>query len=348
VADGGRAAFLRACDLSARGRHREALPIADRFVASNPDDYGGWFIKARCHDVLGQYEEARIAYATCAALRPISAEPVFARGNLAFRHGKDVDQALADLDRAVRLDPGHFEARLTRALVLRGIRRHTEALAELDRLAEFPNAPTRVYFIRAQVREATGDKSGAAADLAEGMKRPPGDPASFVTRGLSRAKSAPEAALADFRAAESLDPLYPDSMVNQAWLLGEKLNRPADALAAVERLLALYPDHPTGRGGRAVLLARLGRLDDAVAAARQNLAAATHPSARYHAGCVLALVARKDPKHRDEAIRLVATALLRGFGHEYLLTDDDLSALRGDERFRKLMDGVRVMTELGK
>jgi tetratricopeptide (TPR) repeat protein len=137
-------------------------------------------------------------------------------------------------------------------------------------------------------------------------------------------------------------------MRNQAWLLGEKMNRPADALAAIDRLLALYPDHPIGRGARAVLLARLGRLDEAVAAARQNLAAATHASEYYHAGCVLAIVSRKDPRHRDEAVRLVATALLRGWGHEYLLTDDDLDALYMDERFKKLLDGVKVMKELGK
>ena len=70
VSDGGRGDLLRAHDLAARGRFREALPLAARFVAKNPDDFGGWFLKARCHDVLGQYEDARPPYSTCAALRP--------------------------------------------------------------------------------------------------------------------------------------------------------------------------------------------------------------------------------------------------------------------------------------
>jgi tetratricopeptide (TPR) repeat protein len=321
-------------------------------VDGNSTDFGGWFVKARCHDTLGQYEQARAAYSTCAALRPNSAEAVAARGNLAFRNGKELDQALIDLNRAIQLDPHLAEYRLNRAILLRGIKKYAEALKDLDLLAQDPNAPSRVYFIRAQVREASGDKAGAADDRAVFMKHEPRDPVSFVTRGLARAKDDPEAALADFRAAERLDPFHPDALLNQAWLLGEKMNRPADALAACDRFLALYPDHPNGRGGRAVLLARLGRLDDAVAAARQNLSAAlpsvAHPSTYYRAGCVLAIVSRKDPKHRDEAVRLVATALLRGWGHEYLLTDDDLDALHTDERFKKLMDGVRVMKELGK
>jgi hypothetical protein len=67
----------------------------------------------------------------------------------------------------------------------------------------------------------------------------------------------------------------------------------------------------------------------------------------YHAACVLAIAAKAEPKYRDEAVRLVATALLRGYGHEYVLGDGDLDSLRSDERFRKLSDGVKVMTDLG-
>jgi len=85
--DGGRGSFLHGCDLAARGRHADALPLADAVVAKNPDDFGGWFLKARCHDTLGQYQDARAAYATCAALRPLSACTYTARGELAFRHG---------------------------------------------------------------------------------------------------------------------------------------------------------------------------------------------------------------------------------------------------------------------
>jgi hypothetical protein len=71
------------------------------------------------------------------------------------------------------------------------------------------------------------------------------------------------------------------------------------------------------------------------------------PSAYYHAACVLALASKAEPKYRDEAVRLVAAALLRGFGHDYVLGDHDLDPLRADERFRKLADGVKVMKDLG-
>ncbi len=179
------------------------------------------------------------------------------------------------------------------------------------------------------------------------MKREPRDPASFVTRGLARATREPQQALADFQAAERLDPLYADALVNQAWLLGEKLNRPNEAIAATDRLLKHYPDHMNGRTGRAVLLARVGRTDEAIAEARRCISSAPHPSAYYQAGCVFAVVSAKDPRFREEGLRLLATALLRGYGYQYLLTDSDLQSLRGDERFQKLVEGVKVMKELG-
>jgi eukaryotic-like serine/threonine-protein kinase len=347
LSDDGRGNLLRAYDLAARGRYREALPLADRFVAKNPDDFGAWFLKARCHDELGEFDDARAAYSTCAALRPRSARPLAARGNLLFRHVNDRVQALADLDRALQLDPNLGDARLTRALVLRRMAKNPEALADLDRLAAEPNAPTRIFFVRAQVKVAMGDKDGAAADRAEGMKREPADPASFVTRGLARVTQDMDAALADFRAAEKLDPRYADAMVNQAWLLGEKMNRPAEALEVVDRLLALYPDHQTGRGGRAVYLARLGRNEQAIASIRRYLADAPHPATYYRAACVFAMVSKSDPKYREEAVRLTAIALLRGWGHDFLLTDEDLNAIRDHEQFRKLADGVKVMKDLG-
>ena len=79
VGGGGRGDFLRACDLAFRGRYREALPLANAFAAAHPDDYGGWFLKARCLDVLGRYDDALAAYATAGALRPKSAAPLAAR-----------------------------------------------------------------------------------------------------------------------------------------------------------------------------------------------------------------------------------------------------------------------------
>jgi len=241
------------------------------------------------------------------------------------------------------MEPNNFDARLKRALVLRRLGKAKEALADLDLLVADERTPTRVYFVRASVRTDLGEKAGAAADRTEGLKRVPLDPASFVTRGLALASKEPERALTDFQAAETLDPNYPEALLNQAWILAEKLDRTSDALKAVDRLLALYPDHQNGRGGRAVYLARLGRGDEAVAKARKLLDATPQASAYYQAACVFALVAKTSPKLKAEGVRLLASSLRHGFGFDYLLADPDLESLQDEKDFRVLAEAVRVM-----
>ncbi|HVK10825.1 MAG TPA: protein kinase [Gemmataceae bacterium] len=346
-ADGSRGSFLRACDLASRGEFIAALPLTAAVVASHPEDFGGWYLKARCHSALGQYEDARAAFSTAAALRPRSARTYAARAELAIRHRRDVDQALADLDRALELDRDLADARLDRALVRRWTGDDAGAIKDLDYLLATADAPTLAYFRRAEARAAAGDAAGAAADRAEGMRLKPRDPASYVERGLAKAhENDPDGALRDFQAAEQLDPNYPEAMTNQAWVYGEKLNRQADALAAVDRVLAKYPDHQNARGGRAVYLARLGRPKEAVAEAKLLLSKAPQPAAYYQAACTYALVSGTDPAYKAEGIRLVAAAMLRGFGHDLIFTDTDLDPLRTDAKFRTVAEGIRVMTEL--
>ena len=55
---------------------------------------GGWFLKARCHAGLGQYDEARAAYSTCSAIRPDSPHPLAARGELEHKYLRDPEQAM--------------------------------------------------------------------------------------------------------------------------------------------------------------------------------------------------------------------------------------------------------------
>jgi len=100
------------------------------------------------------------------------------------------------------------------------------------------------------------------------------------------------------------------------------------------------------RAGRAVLLARLGRGEEAIAEARKCLDATTQPSTLYQIGCVFAIVSEKEPKYRPEAVQLVAKALIRGFGYEHVLDDRDLDPLRKEPLFVRLVDGVRVMRVL--
>ncbi len=271
VGDGGRGDFLWALDAAACGRPRSALPVVTGFLALHTDDFGGWYLKARCHDALGQFEDAHAAYSTCAALKPALACTYVARGELAFRNGSQLDQALADFNRAIQLDPRNADAHFYRATTLEAVKRLDEANKELNSLESLTPEALRVPYVRARVREALGDTAGAATDRERVRNAVPRTSNDFITRGNFRLAEDPQSALADFQDASRLDPFSNEALLNQAHVLGERLGRVAEAVAVTDRLLAMNPDHPMARGGRAVYLARLCQTAVAVADLVMNI-----------------------------------------------------------------------------
>src|SRR5262249_27733378 len=142
-----------------RGRPREALRLLERGMADKEDSYWLWFAKARCQERLGDDAGAAASYATCLALVPGAAPALFGPGLAGLRWG-DHAGALADLDRVVARWPDMAEARINRALARLGLGREREALADLGAALEWPAPYTRVYFLRAQLRERLGDRAG--------------------------------------------------------------------------------------------------------------------------------------------------------------------------------------------
>ena len=340
---GPHAAVLLASDLAARGRYREALGYASSAARQAPDDFGAWYLTARCRDALGEPGEALAAYSTCIALRPASARAYLARGTLALAKMKDPALAKADFDQVLRLNPDSSEGLLNRALALRSLKRYPDALRDLDKLLDRPDAPARTWFVRAGVRDASGDKAGAAADRTVGLKTEPTDARSANARGIARLSTDPAAALADFRKAEELAPGSVEGLTNQAYVLGERLDKPAEVLEVLERALKLSPDDANLRGGRAVLLARLGRADEAKAEVKKGLEMRSRPDDLIRAASAYAVLGPKDPQAAPEAVRLLAQALLQGEGFGIVETDADLARVKDDAAFRRVAEAVRTL-----
>jgi tetratricopeptide (TPR) repeat protein len=261
---------------------------------------------------------------------------------------RDYAQARADFDQVVRLEPAFADGYAHRALAAQALRQYDAAIADLTRALERTDAPTRYYFLRARARARAGDADGARRDREEGLRRRPTDEAGWVEYGLARLADDPAAALDDFRQAERLNPRSFPALQNQAYVLAEKLGRTEEAITRLDRALELYPQSVPARAGRAVLLARLGRTEAALADAGQCLAADNSPVVAFQVAGVYALAAKDDPGHAREAVRLLARAVGQGFGGAQLDTDPDLAPLRSREEFRRLRESVAAVQQLQK
>jgi tetratricopeptide (TPR) repeat protein len=318
-------------------------PVATlrRATRRDPQDYWAWYSLGVCYERQCRYSQAEACYSVCVALWPKS-PGAYVRRSATYLFQKHCDEAAQDCDEAIRLDPDGPVAYWHRALARRGQKRLADAVADATCALERGATAPRVWFLRAQLREEQGDAAGARADRDEGLRRPANDPDSWVQRGLIHLGADPRAALADFEQALALDPRNRDALHNKAHVLSERLGRTDEAVRALDEAVALYPDFVESRAGRGVLLARLGRREAAHRDAEEALARDAGPFITYQMAGVYALTSVQQPDDRREALRLLASALHRGFGADLLERDDDLKPLRGDPEFRRLVRESRA------
>ncbi len=337
------ARFLLACDHAVHGRYDAALPILDGVIAVNPKDFGAWLMKARCHNALNEYAAATGAYSTVIALRPDYVNAYVARAVMSYTQNKNSDQALQDLNQALKLQPELIDAHINRALVYNWLKQFDKALADLDWVLKREQAPAQAWFIRAVVKRSMGDAEGAEADHRRALETQPADPVSYVARGVAMLQTDPEAALADFTKAEEMCPRFAFALHNQAYVLAVKLNKPEEAISALERLISFYPDNANALNYRALLLARTGKIDESIAETRKLMKTNVSPELQYRAACVYAIATTKKPELRGDCLRLLAIAISRGYGSDLINSDHDLDAIRNRPEFKQLTAMIRFL-----
>jgi tetratricopeptide (TPR) repeat protein len=332
-------AALASFDRQEIGAAAELLQAA---VRQDPKDFWTWFLLANCHDKAEHTADALACYTACIALWPDCHRGYFNRA-LVYLRDKRFRSARDDLNEAIRLEPSLAELYVHRAMAFEGLRDYRSAERDLTQALELGTPETRVYFMRAVVRAKAGDRSGAAADRAEGLGRQPSDEISWVARGLARMKGDPSGALADFDEALRWNKRYLPALQNKAAVLSDGLHRNEEAVHVLDRAITLYPHFVPARIGRGVLLARLGRRREAHEDARWSLAHDATPVTCYQAANIFALTSVQEADDRREVFPLLARALRGGFGLELLEKDSDFDPVRNQPEFKQLVEGVRSL-----
>ncbi len=202
---------------------------------------------------------------------------------------------------------------------------------------------TRVFFVRSEVRASRGNKKGADADRQEGFQRVPIEESCWTARGFAKLDSDPKGALADFDKALERNPRYLPALVDKSHVLADILDRPADAVRVLDAAIDFHPQQTQLWAGRAVYLARLGKRTEAHRNAKKALQLSGDPATRYQVAGVYALTSKDHPEDRPEAFRLLASALQRNYGFEYLDDDPELKPVRDSLEFKELVKAARSL-----
>jgi tetratricopeptide (TPR) repeat protein len=261
--------------------------------------------------------------------------------------------AEADFTEALRLDPKLMLAYVSRALAREALGDLHGGIKDLSTYLQVKENSSQALLIRSRLHHKLGDSHLGEADLYEALKREPSTVDDWVSRALARLPTDKEGALSDLAIAAELEPTSIRVLQNKAHVLSEHFGRSDEAIECLSGVLNLAPASEKALLGRAVLHAREGNEDAALAdldEAKRRIPRLT-PASVYQAACVHALLARHAPERdashdvtqlRRSALRWLSQAIQRGYGGPLLRDDPDLQALHGDPAFESLVQTVRI------
>ena len=223
-------------------------------------------------------------------------------------------------------------ALLNRAIAYKAVANYEASLADLDAAIGQGFNSTRPLLIRSRVKKLLGDRKGASADMTSALAATPQDDLGWVSRGVAKMARKPEAALQDFQKALELNPRSHSARRNIAYVLSEKLDKTEEAIACLDKLVADYPLDDGSFGGRGVLLARVGRLDEAIEDAKTVVTLQGGAMSMLQAACIYAIASENRPKLRTNAVTLL--------GHSFRLQPDLAKLATGDMDLKQIHDDV--------
>jgi tetratricopeptide (TPR) repeat protein len=192
-------------------------------------------------------------------------EAAYFRRALAYQKKGDHDRAIADYDRAIELSPEYVYALYDRGLAHSSKGNLDRSLADFDRVIALGPDRGDAYLCRGIVQARKGDRDKAVADFDRAIGLMPDDPAAYQGRAtIYYGKGDLDRALADYDRVVKLDPANSLGYRNRAllhWAKGD-LDR---ALADCDRAIAASPDTPDGYDYRARINHARGDHDRAIA-----------------------------------------------------------------------------------
>lgn len=330
--------YLEAIRLMTITQHDQArkllVPLAGK--GSIPSAHH-WAMLARSQFGVRQYEDAKLSFTQAITLAPKAFELMWLRGVCHVRL-KEYGFAQMDFTKAIELDPSDFRAYLSRANVIRAQQVPGEAseevlmrvLEDLNRALERSPDNVTILLSRWKTYDALGKHDLAQKDLEMVKNSTNYTYATLRNRGMALRETDPEAAIRDFEAALKFDPQSTPLMMAIGHLLSERLGKNAQALEYNDRVLEIQPKREAALVDRSVLLARMGRQQEARKAMEEALG--MEPGGRTHfqaaRTCAMSQLQQRSIIHLSKALAMGHNAIDEVTQENLLETSPDFDSLR--------------------
>jgi tetratricopeptide (TPR) repeat protein len=172
-------------------------------------------------------------------------KPDFYRLRAQVKFERDVnDEALADIDKAIQFDGEHEQSHELRGMILLGLKRYDDALGAFNRATELEPQSTTPFHRRSQLFLQKGDLNEAIAQLTKALEVAPRDIATLLLRASVYYQNKElDKALADVDEAIRIEPRIPQSHMLRAELYASS-GQLDQAVAVLEQLAQMLPGSP--------------------------------------------------------------------------------------------------------
>jgi TolB-like protein/Flp pilus assembly protein TadD/predicted Ser/Thr protein kinase len=283
-------------------------------------DVEAYDLYLRGRQFFGQLAKQPLRYAFEMFQRAIDKDPGYALAyagladchSISFMYydsrAEHLDLAVKMSEQALELDPTLAETHAAHGLALSLSKRWDEAAVEFERAIALNPSRYESYYFYGRTCYSQGKKEEAA-------------------RWFEKASEVnPE----DFQAKFLTVDCYPDP---------EKKRQAAkEGIARARRRLDLHPDDARALYMVGLGYVQIGEVEEGKKWVEKAIVASPgDPSTTYNVACFYAKVGDK-----EKSLSVLEDAIRNGFAHrEWVEHDTDLDSLRGDERFRRIVEGLK-------
>jgi tetratricopeptide (TPR) repeat protein len=262
-----------------------AIGVCDRGIAATPQldlavalrQLAAWAHNRRgeLHADAQQRQEAFADFQAAISLDPTCWTALHNRAVMLAERGQ-LSAALRDFNRVLELDPTLAIAYRNRAELLASLGRMGEAVHDYSRaLDQSPDDP-ELYLARGSAWQRLGDFDRALADLNKSLKLAPDQPDAYTLRGnLAAEQGHFDSAIANYQQALRIDPNWGDAHRSLAWLWAtcpnQRYRRPEQALAAADEAMTLAPRDSVVLDAAAAAHANANQFDKAIELQQQAI-----------------------------------------------------------------------------
>ena len=254
---------LAQASIKKKGREQTVIRLANQALSIRPNA-SGYFYRAYAKGDLKDYQGVIADLGKAIVINPQHTTAYYNRGN-AKRKLKDNLGAIVDYSKAIEINPQYVNAYYNRGNAKRELKDNLGAFADYSKAIEINPQSASAYYNRGNAKRKLKDYQGEIADYTKAIEINPQYADAYYNRGNVKRKSKDyQGAIADYTKAIEINPQYANAYYNRG-IAKHKLKKYQGVVADYSKVIAINPQYTNAYFNRGNVKRELKNYQGAIA-----------------------------------------------------------------------------------